>query len=70
MSSVFLMRKTGWITEKRFSLSWFVGTDTEKSTSKTKERPCRKAAHEMHEKWYTGAAELGRGTVCHQECVK
>ena len=28
---------------------------------KTKERPCRKAAHEMHEKWYTGAAELGRG---------
>ena len=33
------------------------------------ERPCRKAAHEMHEKWYTGDAEQGRGTVCHQECV-
>lgn len=32
-------------------------------------RPCRKAAHEMHEKWYTNGAELGRGTVCHQECV-
>ena len=37
--------------------------------SVTRERPCRKAAHEMHEKWYTGDAEQGRGTVCHQECV-
>lgn len=37
--------------------------------SVSRERPCRKAAHEMHEKWYTNGAELGRGTVCHQECV-
>ena len=37
--------------------------------SEHKERPCRKAAHKMHEKWYTEDAEEGRGTVCHHECA-
>lgn len=38
-------------------------------TGMTGERPCRKAAHKMHEKWYTEDAEEGRGTVCHHECA-